>query len=1740
MAAIAKLHQAANRVCAQIERGWTWRLFPPPYLRGRYECDALEKRQLLSVAANISGPSVVTEGDGYVLNLTASSTASTYTVQNWIINYGDGTTHTLIGDSVADLYTYNTPSSPTYDITATVFDTEGGASYSASTSMSVEVDEATASLYLSPDQPVVGQEFDLYQELSDGGAHTLSAYSVSWGDGSSDSDSTTPEPITSGYADDFTHTYSAAGTYDLTGTAVTEQGTVTATASVVAEPISLEAPTDGYVAGQEYDLTPTFNDPGHTLSSYVVSWGDGSSDATYDASAASFSYTYAAGGQNPYEITVQAVADDGTWTAYAEADPLAVVWADNGTTVDRGDTVNLDGSFDANGDDPTAWVVDWGDGTTATYNGSNVEGFNDDAGGPLGATHTYTSDGDFNVTAIAYDTAGSYTAQSSTVEVDEPTPTFSVSGNDEFTKGQEYDLTPSFTISSGDTPDDYYVDWGDGSGESTYSGSSTNLAHTYTTGTPYSYNINATVTTDYGTYTASTSVDEVPPGVSISGPDSVTAGQTASFTTEFDDPNGNTPTAWTVYWGDGDEGQVFSGDPAYLTHVYTAAPESDDDWTVMAMASEIDGNFWADDATVAVTNDDPVVSVTPSATPTAGLEFSLEESFSDPAGRTPLNWVVNWGDDAYSDFDNGGNPELIHYYTLPGNYQIDATAVVAPIDPQDPMNQSYSTTLPIVVSDAGVLDIGVNAMPALSESEATLTFFDPDGVTPTSYAVDWGDGINEQYGTETGGTFTSTYATPGDYTVTGTASTVEGDFTATESVYVDPPNYQLAVVAPGNAESGQPYPVACFWGPDQAGNLTNTFPIPSLDVDYSINWGDGSTQTGGATLVFTHDYTYQPQGNNGYDITVIATIPQEGITVGSGAYANVEPAGSGHITIPDAPDEITEGIPFTLSGAAFSDDDQPEGYQGCNWTVFWGDGDSSSENCVGPDAPTFAVSHEYAEPGQYLVTFVADYQEADQVFPFHTTIGNPMTISVAEKDPTLTATESTDQLTDGDVLTVFPTYTDTVGDHVTGLMTVNWGDDSQESTYVGPGEPGGEITHVYATPGTYTPLMQIAAYKDYDGITATLDAIVVSEPTLSITAINDVADEDGQQPAEFLVTRTGTDFQTPQFFGFTMGGTIGGENNGINAAWGPFAIVADGRINGGNVTMGVGESVATIDVYPLEDHTPRWTEALDITLGASGGAEPYTVNPTASAAGCYIESDDLYAWLDDGSDNDVFEGGDPSDGGSLVPLTLELPEEERDGAVITLIDNNPYEADVYPTSDPGPGATPILGDVDGTYVSTVAWTYGVDDDAPSGKTTFGVEAISGSSSLNDFSFEIQDSDAGCGPGGTNKNPTVPQNANGDPVHATTTVSAPSNGATGVTVEIVSLNDPNPDDISGVVTDETRNWLVGQVVDLEVGVQSPFPSTPLGVRWHIDGGAGDNVLYDYSDNANAASETHLLFDNGGTGLNDQRIKFFWVAADSLGDASATHTVSVTVVPQSLYPSGFTNPVSTSFDVFEPPSSMVIAQQGATSPGFQEAGSQQWWVALGSPGMGIVPPRPGIKLTASVQSAGEVTDLGGQWKFIQLATINGSRTETNANGQFATKHLSASGLDLDDPYNIINQASYPGLAVFPTGDVSESMTDSPETALGQPGNYVSAGTYSRAYTSFLMFLPPSGTDASKWVPLQFVTWEWNFSVSIPNDQRISFMEAVVNNPAPVGPNAQGPIAALIEPTWSLRVQDHLTWS
>ena len=66
----------------------------------------------------------------------------------------------------------------------------------------------------------------------------------------------------------------------------------------------------------------------------------------------------------------------------------------------------------------TQFVIDFGDGNSFTFNSSELDGRN-----AVAVTHTYALDGEYTITATAYDNSGSNTIQTTTIEVGDSTVT---------------------------------------------------------------------------------------------------------------------------------------------------------------------------------------------------------------------------------------------------------------------------------------------------------------------------------------------------------------------------------------------------------------------------------------------------------------------------------------------------------------------------------------------------------------------------------------------------------------------------------------------------------------------------------------------------------------------------------------------------------------------------------------------------------------------------------------------------------------------------------------------------------------------------------------------------------------------------------------------------------------------------------------------------------------------------------------------------------------------------------------------------------------------------------------------------------------------------------------------------------------------------------------------------------------------------------------------------------------------
>ena len=682
-------------------------------------------------------------------------------------------------------------------------------------------------------------------------------------------------------------------------------------------------------------------------------------------------------------------------------------------------------------------------------------------------------------------------------------------------------------------------------------------------------------------------------------------------------------------------------------------------------------------------------------------------------------------------------------------------------------------------------------------------------------------------------------------------------------------------------------------------------------------------------------------------------------------------------------------------------------------------------------------------PGTYAVTYGVGYNEVQDGDAVGCVISSePYNVTVAEATPALSAERGPTTLTAGDEYTLAPTYTDTVGDHVVSDFSVDWGDGT---TNVYEEYIPAELTHTYNSAGEYEPSLHVTAFKDDGGIDGTSDPVDVADPTVGITAGGTpTAYEDGQVPYDFAVTRSNYSDQ-PMTVGLNIDGSL------PSSAY--VATDSDGRILDGSVTIPAGANEADVIAYPLEDHTPRWTETVDVTL--TGGSSDYAIDDDNSAAGCYVENDDLYAWLDNGSDNNIFEGGDPADGGTLVPLVLDLPDEERNGAQITLTDNAPTEADVYTMSDPGDDDTPILGNVGGTYVNSVTWTYGVDEDAPSGLTTLYVEGISGSASVNDISFGLSDNDAAAtAPSLPQYSPPSPPGSPPPPAPPPP-VTSPGTNTNGAADRKITLSFLTPAGANG------NTVIVGQEIALSASLKDPrnpagkFPADTT-FSWSVPGQTVGG--YQESVDSGATSPTP-------TATNYPGIIFYWLDASDTGNPNqgVNRKISVTAA-------GLT--ASTTFTVESPVASVTATigtvQVGNNLGGVATVGKVELMAPNGGIGAGIT-----FKRTTSAIPTG----FGGDWDWLQVESSTYTLTGNNGT-TYNKKHdfwvldagkPSPGGNPINDPWH------YTAENQLGTGDSPLNGGDS--VNLASFGFDITADMY-------LMFKPDLAHSIE--VPIRVVPW------------------------------------------------------
>ena len=474
--------------------------------------------------------------------------------------------------------------------------------------------------------------------------------------------------------------------------------------------------------------------------------------------------------------------------------------------------------------------------------------------------------------------------------------------------------------------------------------------------------------------------------------------------------------------------------------------------------------------------------------------------------------------------------------------------------------------------------------------------------------------------------------------------------------------------------------------------------------------------------------------------------------------------------------------------------------------------------------------------------------------------------------------------------------------------------------------------------------------------------------------------------------------------------------------------------------------------------------------------------------------------------NSVLDG---SQGGTqnLVPLHVFIPSGLSNGTQITLSTTSTAagEVDVWNSAIPTPGSTPLIGGPagDSNNTSSVTWTVG-SDTIP---TTLYVGATAGSQTVGDITFTL----------------TV------TPPGATTGVSASTQPATAVKIDLLTQNVPNGGNVGDNWAGKTENWLVGQMVNLQASVEAPAAwKNNLSYTWSVPGNS--QQAYSLTTGGSSASITPMS-QSGQYGTLTQQVQFFW---DSTSANTDTDQVGLTV--GNINGQSFSS--STTFDVSAPivqPTNLVpitgnvqlgIAPVGIPSLGIL-AGDWILEAGTGSP--------QAFNLSASVNLPnGFTADANTAWTFLQTLDTNDIISQNNI--YYTWSFNGPNYLDTRFPPATINDPNGQpdATGILPVGSGTYTFFDTPSSDLSA-NNYVLPGIGNSvigsmqrndSYTAFIMFRPPGNN--SQWVAIKAVSWDWAAHVNKGPGPNNTTIWTMVGNPTQ--PTAGAVLNPQYEPEFS----------
>jgi PKD repeat protein len=606
----------------------------------------------------------------------------------------------------------------TYVVSLTVKDKKGK---TATTSATITATDVAPTVSLSgPSSAIAGSAVAFTATTTDPSSVDMAAgFTYAWNFG----DGTPVQTVTGGGAvNKVTHTYAAAGSYNVTVTVTDTDGLQGSAAVVVVVSPSLQATITG-LPSWGYSPLGTQLTLGSSVSGGVgadtYSWTVTQNGATVTTGTGS-SLSFTPPSTGTYQVALS-VTDSANETATASGS----VVVDLAPTVSLVDPSGQAGSaipFTASAANPNV-----GEAAGFTYSWNFGDG-KTDSGTSATDSHAYAAAGTYTATVTVTDSVGEQASASTTVVVaaDLTATITGLPASGYVTFGTQ--LTLGSSVSGGVGADAY--SWTvTQNGATVASGAGSSLAFTPSATGTYQVALTATDAVKDTASASGSVVIDLPPTVSLGGPYSGQAGSAIAFTASASNPNVGEAAGFTYSWNFGD-GATASGSTATVSHAYAAAGS----YTVTVTVTDSVGETASTTASVSVAG----------LTQSSGAFIQTSHDLIPNFGANPTITALrsgNWSDPTMWSLDRlPGAGDVVSIgagetvtYDVVSTANVDTVAIQAGGTLQ--FRTDVNTTLTVVnllVMPGGTLTVGTVAQPVAASVKAQIIF--PD--VPFNYTQD--------------------------------------------------------------------------------------------------------------------------------------------------------------------------------------------------------------------------------------------------------------------------------------------------------------------------------------------------------------------------------------------------------------------------------------------------------------------------------------------------------------------------------------------------------------------------------------------------------------------------------------------------------------------------------------------------------------------------------------------------------------------------------------------------------------------------------------------------------------------------------------------------------------------------------------------------------------------------------------------------------------------------------------------